>query len=92
MDAPALAAWTRGRSRRHWRHGRYLRLLNRLMFRAAHPHQRYRVLERFYRMPEPLIARFYADRLTAGDRVRLLVGRPPVPLARAARVVLGLSA
>lgn len=92
MDAPALAAWTRDRTRRHWRRGRYLRLLNRLLFRAARPDQRYRVLERFYRLPEPLVARFYADRLTAGDRVRLLAGRPPVPLARAARVVLGLSA
>ena len=40
-------------------------------------------MEQFYRRPEPLIARFYAGRLTWADRARILVGRPPVPVARA---------
>jgi lycopene beta-cyclase len=92
MAPDALAAWTRARTRAHWRDGRYFRLLNRLLFRAARPDERWRVLERFYRLPEPLVARFYAGALTAGDRVRILAGRPPVPLARAARVLLGLPA
>lgn len=92
MAPEALAAWTRARTRAHWRAGRYFRLLNRLLFRAARPDERWRVLERFYRLPEPLVARFYAGVLTAGDRVRILAGRPPVPLARAARVLLGLPA
>ena len=30
--------------------------------------QRYRILERFYRLPEPLIGRFYAGQSTLGDR------------------------
>ena len=34
-----------------------------------------------------LIERFYAGRLTLADRVRLLVGRPPVPVSRALRCV-----
>ena len=45
------------------------------------------VLARFYRLAPGLIERFYAGRLTAWDRARLLVGRPPVPLWRAARCV-----
>jgi lycopene beta-cyclase len=92
MAPEALARWTRARTRAHWHSGRYFRLLNRLLFRAARPAERWRVLERFYRLPEPLVARFYRGTLTAGDRVRILAGRPPVPLARAARVLLGLPA
>jgi len=74
---------------RTWRSRGYFRLLNRLLFRAtASPEQRYRVLEHFYQRPEGLIARFYAGRLTRFDRVRVLAGRPPVPLHRALRVIL----
>jgi lycopene beta-cyclase len=41
------------------------------------------VFARFYRLPEPLIERFYAGRSTFGDRARILCGRPPLPLTRA---------
>jgi lycopene beta-cyclase len=54
-----------------------------MLFRAAEPDQRYRVLERFYGLPEPLIRRFYAGRLRWSDRVRLVTGSPPVPIGRA---------
>lgn len=66
---------------------RYYHLLNRLMFRAAEPAERYRVLSHFYRMPEPLIQRFYSGRTTPLDQVRLLLGKPPVPLQRAIQVL-----
>ncbi len=51
--------------------------LNRMLFRWFAPEQRYRVLERFYRLPEPSVRRFYALELTGWDRARILVGRPP---------------
>ncbi len=66
-----------------WRQRAFYRLLNRLLFRAARPELRVRVLEQFYGRPEALIARFYGARLTWFDRCRLLAGRPPVPLTRA---------
>ncbi len=52
-------------------------LLNRLMFGAMTPADRWTALDRFYRMPAPIIARFYGSRTTAFDRLRLLLGRPP---------------
>ncbi|PKL75566.1 MAG: lycopene cyclase [Candidatus Melainabacteria bacterium HGW-Melainabacteria-1] len=61
----------------------FLILLNRLLFRAADPEQRWRVLARFYGLPEPLIRRFYAGQLTPLDQFRLLAGRPPVSVFRA---------
>ncbi|WP_395327983.1 lycopene beta-cyclase CrtY [Novosphingobium sp. BL-8H] len=67
----------------HWRGGRYYRMLTRMLFAAAPPGARWRVLERFYRLPEPLVERFYAGRSTLADRARLLIGRPPVPLGAA---------
>jgi len=52
-------------------------LLNRLLFRAMRPTERWTALDRFYRMPDAIIARFYGSRSTALDRMRLLLGRPP---------------
>lgn len=79
----------RERSIARWREGRFFRLLNRMLFRAARPAERYRVLERFYGLPEPLIERFYAGRLRWLDRARLVSGRPPVPLLRALPCLFG---
>lgn len=59
---------------------RFLRLLNRMLFRGCAPGERHRVLSRFYRLPEPLIERFYAGRLTPLDRLRIVSGKPPIPL------------
>lgn len=59
------------------------RLLSRMLFRGVRPEGRRAVLERFYRLPEPLIERFYAGRLTAADRARILIGKPPIPIRAA---------
>ena len=64
-------------ARRHRGQVRYARVLNWLLFCAYPPGERWHVLERFYRLPEPTIERFYALQMTARDRSRLLLGRPP---------------
>jgi lycopene beta-cyclase len=68
---------------RHWHQTRFFRMLNRMLFLAGEPAQRFRVFQRFYRLPKPLIERFYAGRLNNRDQFRLLFGRPPVPVGRA---------
>lgn len=68
---------------RRWQARGFFRLLNRWLFRAAQPAERARILEQFYGRPADLIARFYGARLTAGDQLRLVAGRPPVPVWRA---------
>ncbi|WP_395671079.1 lycopene beta-cyclase CrtY [Phenylobacterium sp.] len=78
-----LARALTGEAKRLWRERGFYRTLNRMLFRAAEPELRYRVLERFYRLPQPLIERFYAGQSTWADKVRILAGRPPVPLGRA---------
>ena len=83
-----LGSATRALAAAHWRRGRFDRLLARMLLRAADPPQRYRVLERFYRLPEPLIERFYAGRSTFGDRLRILAGKPPVALTRAVAAMM----
>lgn len=63
--------------REHEKQLRFAHRLNKMLFCWFPPHLRYHVLERFYRLPEATIRRFYALDLTAGDRARILVGRPP---------------
>ncbi len=81
-----LSRLLRSRAERLWDERRFFQLLNRLLFRAAEPNGRYRVLEHFYRLPLATIARFYAARLTPLDKLRILSGRPPVALGRALSV------
>ena len=86
-DPAGLAASLRAQAARLWRKRGFYRLLNRMLFRAAAPEERYRVLEHFYRLDPELIARFYAARSTALDKVRILSGKPPVPLGRALKAM-----
>ena len=83
-----LYHWTRRRSEDLWRRCAYFRLLNRMLFRAAEPDLRNRIYERFYGLSEGLIQRFYAGRLRATDKLRILTGRPPVPLRKALKTLL----
>ena len=62
---------------------RFLRLLNRMLFRAAKPEERYTVLQRFYGLNQGLIERFYAGKLKWYDKARILIGKPPVPVTKA---------
>jgi lycopene beta-cyclase len=89
LTSEALDSSLRDLAHRHWQGQSFFRLLNRMLFWAAKPSQRYRVLERFYEMGDPLIERFYNSSLTSADKARLLIGWPPVPLHRAVRVLSG---
>jgi lycopene beta-cyclase len=55
----------------------FFNLLNRMLFGAMPPAERWNVFERFCRLPEMTIRRFYAMDITMADRLRLVVGRPP---------------
>jgi lycopene beta-cyclase len=85
-----LASTLKAASISRWRAGSFYRLLNRMLYQAAVPGERYRILQRFYGLPEPLIERFYAGRSTLADRARILFGRPPVPIGRAMRAAFKL--
>jgi len=85
IESSSLFELTRRRSEELWRRTGYYRLLNRMLFRAAAPELRYRIFERFYGLSGGLIRRFYAGRLKWLDKVRVLVGKPPVPVHRALR-------
>jgi lycopene beta-cyclase len=82
-DAGLLYDVLRSHSEAQWRRRGFYRMLNRMLFLAAEPDRRYRVLERFYRLDEALVARFYAADSTFADKARILIGKPPVPVGRA---------
>ena len=91
-DLASLPDFVEERARAHWKRTAYYRLLGKMLFEAARPAERYRVFERFYRLPEPLISRFYAARSTPLDKLRILTGKPPVPVGRAIKALLGKGA
>ena len=80
-DKLNMLMWQRAAD--HWRDGKFYRMLNRMMFRAAAGGERYKILERFYRLKPGLIERFYAGKSTGGDKARILSGKPPVPIGKA---------
>ena len=73
LPGEQLAALFEKRATDHWRAMRFYRQLGRMLFDAARPEERYRVFERFYRLRE----------------LRILSGKPPVPVASAIRALLG---
>jgi lycopene beta-cyclase len=79
LPGEQMAAMLEALARRHWNATRFYRRLGAMLF-GAPPGQRRRVFERFYRLDEALIERFYAGRSTLLDRARVLCGKPPVPL------------
>ncbi|MCT2559855.1 lycopene beta-cyclase CrtY [Tsuneonella sp. YG55] len=87
LAGPQLAALVEARARAHWRRTAFYRRLGRMMFGAGAPVDRYRAFALVYRLPQPLVERFYAARLTRADRVRMLCGRPPVPVLGAIRAL-----
>lgn len=92
LPGDQLAALLASHAQHHWNQTAYFRLLGRMLFQAAEPAQRYRVFQRFYRLDEGLIERFYAARPTAADKLRVLTGRPPVPVGAAIAAIMGSGA
>ena len=88
LTAPAIYRALRHHSESTWSDRGFYRFLTRMLFIAAAPRERYRVLQRFYRLDDALVGRFYAGRSTVLDKARTLVGRPPVPIGRALGVLL----
>ncbi len=91
LSGAALHDLTYGHARRIWRQRGYYRMLSAMLFRAAEPAERYRILERFYRLDDGLVARFYAGQSSIFDRARVLAGKPPVPVKRALAAIRGSS-
>lgn len=87
LDGDKLNLALRQRAEKHWRKGTFFRMLNRMLFRGADGADRYKILERFYRLQPDLIERFYAGNTTVGDMVRILSGKPPIPIGRALKAI-----
>src|SRR5690606_20223898 len=66
----------------------YFHFLNKLLFQAASPEKRYLILEHFYTLPALIIERFYQGRLSAKDKIRIFVGKPPVSIIQFLRVLV----
>lgn len=75
-------------ARERWQQQRFFRMLNRMLFLAGPADSRWGIMQRFYGLPEDLIARFYAGKLTLTDRLRILSGKPPVPVLAALQAIM----
>jgi len=87
LDGDKLNVAMRRRAEKQWKDQKFFRTLNRMMFRAAAPGERYKVLERFYALSPALIERFYSGDVTVADKARILSGKPPVPMGKALKAL-----
>jgi len=70
-----------------WKRRGFYRMLDKMLYRAGPQDERYRILERFYRLNPALIGRFYAGQTTLFDQARILTGKPPVTIANAIKAL-----
>jgi len=89
LASPRGQAAFRALVRAHRTQARFFTLLNRMLFGWFDGADRWRVLERFHRLPEATIGRFYAMATTPADRARIVCGRPPRGLSLARAVAGG---
>ncbi|MDE2620237.1 MAG: lycopene beta-cyclase CrtY [Sphingomonadales bacterium] len=89
LSGTGLLAASRAWGETHWRKSAFYRMLTAMLFGAAAPAERYRVLQRFYGLDSRLIERFYAGGTTMADKLRILTGKPPVPIGAALRAITG---
>uniref|UniRef100_UPI0030DABECA lycopene cyclase family protein n=1 Tax=Pseudomonas sp. EL_65y_Pfl2_R96 TaxID=3088699 RepID=UPI0030DABECA len=68
LSGSALHRLTHDVAKRTWQARGFYRMLDRMLFRAADPDERYRILERFYRLDPQLVRRFYAGQSTMMTR------------------------
>ncbi|WP_417307497.1 lycopene beta-cyclase CrtY [Devosia sp.] len=87
VKSPELAARVRAHALDRARSQSFYRLLSRMLFKAAKPEQRRKILSHFYRLPQALVERFYAGRTTPADIARIFFGRPPVAVSKALPLV-----
>lgn len=87
LDGIALGRLTRRHAHRFWKRTGFFRLLNRMLFRCGEQENRYRVLQRFYSLDAGIVTRFYAISLRLHERLRILIGKPPLPIREALKVV-----
>lgn len=88
LNAEALDRGIRSMAQQAWNSQRFYRLLNRMLFLAGRPANRWQVMQRFYGLSEGLISRFYAGRSTLADKLRVLTGKPPVPINEAVKAAV----
>lgn len=77
---PAHAVFDRAFERLCRSHGAQFRFalrLNRLLLDGFAPHDMWRMAERFFRLPDAVVHRFFGLQSTPADRARLFAGRPP---------------
>lgn len=87
IRSDSVAKYLRTEAQSAWDSQSFFRLLNRFLFIAARDGERRRIFERFYRLPQPLIERFYAAKLKARDKARIVFGRPPVAIHKAVAAI-----
>ncbi|MGJ3648582.1 lycopene beta-cyclase CrtY [Sphingomonas sp. GlSt437] len=87
LSGVALHELTYRQARATWARRGFYRMLDKMLYRAGEPDERYRILERFYRLNPALIGRFYAGQTTMIDQARILTGKPPVKISSAIRAI-----
>lgn len=88
FESYALFRCIRAFAHQSWQRQSFYRLLNRMLFLAGKPQDRWRVMQRFYSLPEGLISRFYSGGSGIRDKMRVLIGKPPVPIHEAMQAAL----
>ena len=75
-----------------WKKDEFFRVLNRMLFWACEPSSRYKVFQRFYTLPESLIAKFYSREYSFLEKLKMLIGmmdgfKPPVKITSALKAM-----
>lgn len=89
LEGPEVQSIIRTYREKREANSRFFCLLNRMMFEASQDEERFKALEFFYRNNEKKIQRFYSGEMTLFDKFTFFIGKPPVKISRAMKVISG---
>lgn len=88
LNAKTIYRAARAHSVRAWQSRGMYRLLNRMLFLAAHGEERCQIMQRFYEHNDGLVSRFYAAKPELRDWMHILSGKPPISPLRAVTTLI----
>ena len=63
-----------------WQHQRFFRILNRIFFLAVPIDEQWKIIQKFYKLPEHIISSFYSCKLTFFDKIQILTCKPQISI------------
>lgn len=74
----------------NWKNQKFFYILNRMLFLACPPEQRWKIIQHFYSLNQKIISKFYSNNISFYEKICILIGKPPISIIRSIMILFNL--